>query len=109
MNAVFCYLFNFSIIGSPLINFIQIVELILSVNHPGEFAKHVEELLDVGLFESDPICFLFLVIVLDDLLELFEFGVVVDEQGVDGQQVVFLLYCILLPLHQPDLLLQLRL
>ncbi len=50
-----------------------------------------------------------LVVVVDDLLEVFELGVVVDEEGVDGQQAELVPHCLLLPPHQPDLVLQLGL
>jgi hypothetical protein len=39
----------------------------------------------------------FLIVVLDDLLELLEFGVVIQEEGVNGEKTVSLLGYILLP------------
>lgn len=106
IGMAFVYLIELAIISRPLIDLIQIFKLIFAVGYSGELAKHFEELLYVGLLELDPVGCLFLVVVVDDLLELFELGVVVDEERVDGQQIVLLLDGVLLPLHQPYPILQ---
>ena len=95
------------VVGSPVIDLIQILELVFGIGYPCELAKHPKELFNEGLLEIDPIGGVILVVVVDDLPEVFELGVVVDKEGVDGEQAELVPHCLLLPLHQPDLLLQL--
>ena len=95
--------------SGPLINLLQIILLIFREGDPSEFAEHLEESLYVGLLKFDAAGGGFVIEVLNDLLEVFELGVVVEEEGVDGHQVEALSLHSLLPTHQLHPLLQLRL
>ena len=77
--------------------------------YSGEFTEHFEQFLYIILLQFDPAGFYFLIVIFNDLFELSEFGVVIEEEGVDGHEVEPLFVDTLLPPHQFDPLLQLGL
>lgn len=68
----------------PLIDFVQILELILCDGYARHLTKHFKQSFDVGLTIFDAIGIFFIIVFLDYLSEFDEFGVVVDEERVDG-------------------------
>lgn len=73
-------LYLLSVIAGPLIDLIKKLQLILRVRDPCDLAHHFEQFLHIILFECQPIRVFFLIVTFNDLLELFELGVIVKEK-----------------------------
>ena len=93
------------VIAGPLINLIKKLQLVLRVGDAGDLTHHFEQLLHIILLKRKSFSILFLIVILNDLLELLELRVIVKQKRVDGQQTVLLLSDSLLPLDQLDVLL----
>ena len=92
----------------PVPDVVEVGEHVLVVGNAYEFVEHVEESIEevLSCFESGGMWVL--VVVVKDGFECLEAGVLVDEEGVDGEEGV-VLFGVLLPSHQLHLLRQLTL
>jgi hypothetical protein len=87
-------------VGSPFMNFLKILKLVLWNGNAWELTKHFKESFHITLLKPNTLRFTFEIVVVDDLLELFKLGMRIDEQGVDGGEVEDSARGLGLPAHQ---------
>lgn len=76
--------------------------MVLDALHPRHFAHHFEQFLDEGLSVSNSLGFWVLIVLSNELFEVDVFGVVVEGEGVDGEQGEDRPLQVAFPLHEGE-------